>query len=320
MTLNRRDMLFGLTAAGLTLPNSASAATNVIGGHAFGSTWRVVADTRTDPALIRSTMQTVIDQTDMEMSPYRTTSDLTRFNTSIALEHSNMPQALCDVTVKALSIAALTGGAFDPTVGPIVSRYGFGPIEGAQGTFKDITVSGDVIVKASPSLTLDLCGIAKGHALDQIIARLSDVGVTQVLVEVGGEVMTLGHHPDGRAWQVAITDPIAQDFRALHLLDLQGFALATSGHAENGVSGAVETSHIINPYYMRPAATSLASVSVLAQTALEADAFATALCAAGPTDGVALAQKLDIAALFVTDGIDAPERTMTGTFAQHILS
>ena len=320
MLLNRRDMIFGLAAAGLVLPNAAIAATQVIGGHAFGSTWRVVADNGADHALIRSTVQAVIDQTDMKMSPYQEASDLTRFNTSDALTQQNMPQALCDVTAKALAIATLTGGAFDPTVGPIVARHGFGPITGTLGTFADIAVRGDTILKASPDLTLDLCGIAKGHALDQIIAGLSGIGVAQALVEVGGEVMAIGHHPEGRAWHVAIADPFAPDFQALSVIDPQGFALATSGHAANGVSGPIGTSHIINPRDMRPATTALASVSVLARTGLEADAFATALCAAGPEDGIALAQQLGITALFVTGGTDTLEQTITGTFAQHLLS
>ncbi len=320
MFLNRRDMILGLAAAGCAVPIAASAATQVLGGYAFGSTWRVIADTGTDAALIRSTVQAVIDQTDKEMSPYRAASDLTRFNTSHSLKPQSMPPALCDVTAKALAIATLTEGAFDPTVGPVVARYGFGPITGATGTFTDIVVQGDTMLKASPNLTLDLCGIAKGYALDQIIARLSRIGVERALVEVGGEVMALGSHPDGRAWQVAIADPFAPSFRALHVVDPKGYALATSGHAANGIFGPIETSHIINPRNMRPAATVLASVSVLARTAVEADAFATALCAAGPEDGVALAQQLGMAAMFVTDGTDAPERTMTGTFAQHLLS
>ncbi|MCK0097353.1 FAD:protein FMN transferase [Yoonia sp. F2084L] len=320
MVLNRRDMILGLTAAGLILPNVANAATQVLGGHAFGSTWRVVADNGTDPALIRSTVQAVIDQTDREMSPYQAASALTRFNTRDTLAPQNMPQALCDVTAKALAIATLTGGAFDPTVGPMVARHGFGPIKGRLGTFADIAVRGDRIQKASPNLTLDLCGIAKGYALDQIVSQLSGIGLTAALIEVGGEVMTIGHHPDGRTWQVVIADPVAQDFRALDVIDPQGYALATSGHAANGVSGPIGTSHIINPRHMRPATTTLASVSVLANTALEADAFATALCAAGPEDGVVLAQQIGIAALFVTDGINTPERVITGTFAQHLLS
>ncbi len=320
MLLNRRDMILGLAAAGCAVPVAANAATHVLGGHAFGSTWRVVADAGNDPALIRSTVQAVIDRTDMEMSPYRAASPLTRFNTSDTLVPQNMPQALCDVTAKALMIATLTDGAFDPTVGPIVARHGFGPIKGTPGTFRDIAVRGDAILKTAPDLTLDLCGIAKGHALDQIIAGLSGIGVERALVEVGGEVMALGHHPDGRPWHVAIADPFAPDFQALHLVDPQGLALATSGHAVNGVFGPVGTSHIINPHHMRPATTALASVSVLARTALQADAFATAFCAAGPEGGIALAQQLGIAAMFVIDGTDAPERTMTGTFAQHLLS
>ncbi len=319
MMLNRRDMILGLAAVGVILPHAASAATQLIGGPAFGSTWRLVTNNQIDPTLVRSTVQELIDQTDMEMSPYRRASDLSRFNGSDRTEPQEMPSALCDVTAKALAIAQLTNGAFDPTVGPIVGRHGFGPISGATGAFKDITVRGSTITKASPNLTLDLCGIAKGYALDKIIMRLSAIGATSALVEIGGEVMTLGHHPDGREWQVAVADPFAGQVRVSRVVAPQGYALATSGHAANGVYGPVGTSHIIDPRQLRPTSTSLGSVSVLADTAMKADAFATALCAAGTEDGVALAQQLGIAALFITDGTSAPAGITTGAFAEHLI-
>lgn len=319
MMISRRSMVLGLAASALGMPGTGNAATRVLGGYAFGSTWRVVTDNGPDPALIRSTVQTVIDQTNREMSPFDPASDLSRFNSSEKLEIHDMPSGLCDVTERSLAIAERTQGAFDPTVGPIVRRYGFGPIKGASGSFRDIAVHGNTIRKTDPSLTLDLCGIAKGHALDQIVTQLSAIGVVHALVELGGEVMTLGLHPDERPWQVAIADPFAQTFTPLTLVVPHQYALATSGHAANGVYGPIATSHIINPEKMRPATTTLASVSVLAETALEADAYATALCAAGAEKGIALAQQLGLAALFVTDRANNTAYVTTGHFPEHLL-
>ncbi len=320
MMLNRRNMIFGLGTVSLGLALPARAAQQIIGGHAFGSTWRVVTGDTADLALIRSTVQTIVDRVDLEMSPYRNKSTLSHFNTSRTTTPQQMPPSFCHVTKEALDIAELTNGAFDPTVGPIVGRYGFGPIKGAFAQVGGISIDGDTIAKSAPHLTLDLCGIAKGYALDQIVAALSSIGVDNALVEIGGEVKTIGQHPDGRAWRVAITDPLSTNFGVQCIIDLKHYALATSGHAANGIFGQISTSHIIDPVLEQPASTALASVSVLATSAMKADALATALCAAGPTEGIALARQLNIAALFVTDASTTPAEIMTGAFSEHVIS
>jgi thiamine biosynthesis lipoprotein len=100
-----------------------------------------------------------------------------------------------------------TEGAFDPTIGPLVNRFGFGPIHGERAHPADLSVSANGLRKRVPGLTLDLCGIAKGYALDRIIEALPAVGVDSVMFELGGEIRTLGRHPDGRAWQIGIERP-----------------------------------------------------------------------------------------------------------------
>ena len=98
-----------------------------------------------------------------------------------------------------------------------------------------------------------------------------------------------------------------------------GQALATSGHAVNGVAAPISVSHIINPSLQRPADTDLASVSVLAPKAIEADALATALCAAGSDKGISLAQRLDISALFILRRGGETSDVMTGRFGERVL-
>lgn len=319
MIFTRRAVIQGLAAASFAPSRLAAADEDVIGGLAFGSSWRVTAGRGLDKATIAIEVAAIIREVDTAMSPYLPLSDLSRFNTAAVTDWQEMPRSLCEVVDEALDIAQQTGGAFDPTVGPLVSRYGFGPIAGAMGLFRDIHVGTSALKKAMPDLTLDLCGIAKGYALDRITNRLNALGLTDALIEVGGEVRALGSHPHGRNWQVAVADPTTPDFRVHRIIDPGVLALATSGHSVNGISGHHTTSHIIDPRSQTPAQTALASVTVLASTATRADALATALCAAGPVAGTQLAQHLNISALFITDGTAAPLEVLTGDFAHHLL-
>ena len=319
MQFSRRSMIFGMLGSSLASTGAFASGVQIDGGLAFGSSWRITTDDSTDLARIKPIVEAIIAEVDNQMSPYRASSHLSIFNAARAQVWTPMPSAFCHVAAQALRIAKLTDGAFDPTVGPTVSRYGFGPIKGGSGHFSEIDVTATAIHKKARHLTLDLCGIAKGYALDRIAAALMRAGVANALVEVGGEVKALGHHPSGRFWNVAIADPTAAEFRTQRIIHPGRYALATSGHSANGLRGPIGTSHIIDPHHGKPASTVLMSVSVLTETATEADALATALCAAGPEAGVALARRLNVAALFVVDGVSKPSEVTTGRFANHIL-
>ena len=316
MPITRRAMTFGLLGTGVALAAHAGRRLQTMGGPAFGSSWRISLPNDVDAAPLRPGIEAILARVDAEMSPYRPTSDLSRFNRSSSADWQPMPPALCTVSAAALDIARLTHGAFDPTVGPTVSRFGFGPIQGGSGSYRNISVASGALRKTNPGLTLDLCGIAKGYALDRVAAFLTDAGVANALVEIGGEVRALGLHPQGRDWQVAIADPRANTFAPLKIIRSGRLALATSGHAANGLHGPLSTSHIIDPHTGHPASTTLLSVSVLAPDAMQADALATALCAAGPDAGIDLARRLDLAALFAIDGADD---IATGAFPNHVM-
>lgn len=322
MVLTRRLFALGtLTFGTLACPamfRNAYAGTHVWQGRAFGSTWRYVgAEPLTSEAL--TGIEDIVAEVDEQMSPYRDSSDLSRFNAHHGDGWQAMPSALCNVAGRALEIARFTAGAFDPTVGPAVNRFGFGPIQGANGRFEDILVEGDALAKRDVALTLDLCGLAKGYALDRIMQALLLHGAGDFLLELGGEVRTQGCHPSGRDWRIAIEDPTVDAVGVQFILVPRGQALATSGHHANGLSGPIPTSHIINPRIQRPVAQFAASVSVLADTAMQADALATALTAMGP-QGPDFAERQGISALFIVAQSSPQTHITTGTFATHILT
>lgn len=327
--INRRKMMQGLAASAITLSVTHSAIANnyapnshTLNGSAFGSNWRIVLDSKVNSSRVRLAVQEIITEIDNCMSPYKNNSALSRFNRNNTTSWQPTPPSICTVTKEALRLAHLTKGAFDPTIGPIVSRFGFGPIkgdEGQVGKYQDIHVEYAAIRKTTPSLTLDLCGIAKGYALDRIITGLEELGIDDTFVEIGGEVRTIGRHPMGREWRVAIEDPKTRSFSTQRIITPKGLALATSGHSVNGIKTRSETSHIIEPKLKRPAKQSLLSVSVLAPTAMEADALATALCAIGAIKGIELANELSLAAFFITDGTEAAPEVMTGDLPNYVI-
>ncbi len=322
MTLTRRDLIIGAGALAFVAPMSARAGnmTQVLDGPAFGSAWRLVLPAGADTTAARRVVETAIGAIDAIMSPWRTDSEVSRFNRSAQTGWQDISAETCAVTAEALEIAHLSGGAFDPTIGPLVARYGFGPIAGPQAHAGRIGCRPAALRKSDPGLTLDLCGIAKGHALDRIGAQLRMQGIS-ALIELGGEVLALGAHPSGRAWQIAIEAPGAQPFAAQRIVAPGSLALATSGHAPQGYNGPRgRISHLIDPATKRPALSALASVSVLAPTGCRADALATALTVLGPERGPALARRLAIPALFLIRRDGGIDEVTTADFDRHIIA
>ena len=318
MQIPRRSFLIGTAASLACGPALAGGAARSVGGPAFGSYWRLTVEA--DAPDLSGPIRAVIAEVDAAMSPYRAGSALSGFNRAAARQAVPVPGALAGLAAQALDLAAATGGAFDPTVGPVVARYGFGPIVGTAGRWQDLRAEDGTLRKATPGLTLDLCGIAKGHAADRIAALLAARGIRSALIDIGGEMRALGPRPGGGPWRVAIADPTGARTTPA-VVALADTALATSGPVPQGHAGRGTLSHLIDPRRGRPVTHALASVSVLAGSGAQADALATALAVLGPDAGAEYADAQGIAALFLTrTGAGGGLRsTMTGGFDRHRL-
>lgn len=318
--LSSRRGFLALAGAALACPALVrAAAPDILSGDAFGTTWRIVGATNAQLSGFRAGLERLFRSIDAEMSPWRPDSAASRFNTS-ATGWIASPEMI-HVTQAALRLAADSHGAFDPTVGPLVARWGFGPITGdGLPDWRGVQITPDRIVKASADLTLDLCGIAKGRALDRVCDLARDFGLDSLLVDLGGELGALGRHPSGREWQVAVENPLSGQSPAavLHLPD--GMSVATSGlSAQSYTVGTRLWGHIIDPASRSPANGRLRAVTVLAYDAMTADGWATALFAAGDDAGPALARDRDIAALFLFDDGSALRRVATGGIAEALV-
>lgn len=319
MRISRRSFIAGALAA-YALPARAAAGTTLVTGPAFGAGFRAVIADDFAPDSVRAGIVDVVDSIDRQMSPFRPDSALARFNaggrgTWFALE-AEFRAALG----AALDLARRSGGAFDPTVGSTVGRYGFGPIHGSENvSHADVEFDGTGVRKLRGGVTLDLCGIAKGHALDCIFSALAAQADAGMLVELGGEIRAAGRHPSGRAWQAGIEHAASDGLACIVDLD-GGAALATSGDRVNSYrAGDRIYSHIIDGRRRTPADAAVASVSVIAGRASEADGLATALCALGHRDGPAFAEAEGIAALFQIREAGRLRLLMSATFRERLL-
>ena len=293
-------------------------------GLTMGTVYQVkIAGVAPDDALaaeLRAAVEARFDEINRQMSNYRPDSELSRFNAAPAAEPFPVSAEFARVVRHALELSRDSGGAFNPTVGPLVDLWGFGApgrradlpaaaeIEAARaqcGAGHLQVTPGDALRKDLPGLRLDLGGIAKGYGADLAAQVLRDRGYSNVFVAVCGEIVAFGSNPDGRPWQVGVERPIQDLPRGadhVAIVPLSGRALSTSGDTYNYfLDAAGQTySHILDPAVGRPIQHRLASVTVVGPTGLVADGLATALYVMGPERGLEwIEARPDYAALFV---------------------
>ncbi|RKZ02190.1 MAG: FAD:protein FMN transferase [Candidatus Hydrothermota bacterium] len=248
---------------------------------------------------------------DSLMSPVKESSDLAMINS-----HSGEWVKVSDLTVrcikKALEIAELTDGAFDPTAGVLVHLWHFDVESGWQVPesskvesllnfvdYKSIKVDGDS-VKLANGQRIDLGGIAKGFAIDLAVDRLRRAGVRSAIVDAGGDLFLVGENMSGRAWRVGIRDPIDKK-RVLMVIKVKDRSVCTSGNYERFIEiGGVKYSHIFDPRTGWPVRGVL-STTVVGKDAATTDALATAIFVLGPQKGIRLIESLkDFECMIVT--------------------
>lgn len=284
----------------------------------MGTDWsvRLVAPPGRDRTEFQAAIDAELAQVIALFSHWEPTSELARWNAAPAGFWA-VSEPFWSVLNAAMDLADDTDGAVDPTLGALVDLWGFGPPGPRSGLPTDEEISAALSVSGWQRLRLnreakavqqvggmklDLSGIAKGHAVDRVSERLTALGATSHLVEIGGELRGAGVKPDARPWWTELqAAPGAPGPRTLAaLFDI---AVATSGDWVRTFSVFGQNyGHTLDGRTGRPLTHGLASVSVFAETAMRADALATALMVMGPAEGPAYAAATDLAALFVMRG------------------
>lgn len=302
--------------AGATVgPGAAEPGVARYEGATMGSSWHATVVHRAEVAPpAPAELQAVLDEVDRLMSTWKPESELMRFNAwrpAGAVESLPVSPWTADAVREALEAAAETGGAFDPTVLPLVDLWGFGaggarPSEPAEAEiaaararvdWRRIAVRENALAKSAPDAALDLSGSAPGFAADRICELLDARGFPDHLVEIGGEVRVGGLAPGGRPWRIGIEQPLddaAQGEALSAAIEVASGAVATSGDYRKfrRAPDGTRLSHEIDPRSGRPIAHGLASVTVLAPTCGRADALATAFMVLGTEAALALAERL----------------------------
>ena len=283
----------------------------------MGTRWSVCGDVEPEVATdaLHQALAAAVEQVDRQMSPWKPDSDLNRLNQAPPDHWVALPAQILQVLTRALDISRLSSGAFDPAVGALVDAWGFGAVRdrpdaaairaAAQATYHpahqglELDLAAGRACKRAP-LQLDLCGIAKGYAVDRMAAVLQRHGVAHALAALDGELRAVGSQADGQPWAVAVESPQPGRRAAHGVIELQDLAIATSGDYRRWVEvGGVRLSHTMDARRAAPVHHAVASVTVLARDGMSADAWATALLVAGPGEGPALAQRMGLEALFL---------------------
>jgi thiamine biosynthesis lipoprotein len=307
-------------------------------GETMGTTWsaRLVPPAGPDRKTFQDAIEAELARIIALFSHWEPRSELARFNAAPPGFWA-ISEPFWTLLNQALDLADDTNGAVDPTLGALVDLWGFGPpgprpLNGF-GTGPSTPLDEEIIaaraltgwgrlrlnrdaraVQQLGGIKLDLSGIAKGHAVDRVSEALTALGAANHLVEIGGELRGQGVKPDGRPWWVELQQaPGAPAPRTVAaLFDL---AVATSGDWVRSYEAYGQTySHTIDGRTGRPVENGVASVTVLADTAMYADAMATALTVMGPEEGPAFAEAMNIAAAFVVRGEDGLTETVTPAF------
>ncbi len=271
------------------------------------------------------------------LSTYRADSDVCRFNRSASTDWFAVAADVAEVVAAAQQVAQESDGAFDVTVAPLVNLWSFGPDLRPAGVPRDEEIAAarrrvdfhrlhvrsepPALRKDQADLNIDLSGIAKGYAVDQIGQLLEAGGVAQYMVEIGGEVRTRGRKHDGSAWRIGVERPVVGQRLVQSVLELSDQALATSGDYRNVFEWEGKWySHEIDPHTGWPVQHGVASVSVLADSTMWADAYATALIVLPPAHAWTLVSQWKLDVLIVSHTPKGFESRATPGWTEHVVA
>lgn len=294
--------------------------TLTISGKTMGTTYNITAidkGAELDAKAVKTAIEATLTLVNGQMSNWDPNSEISVFNAAKSTEPVTISAELAKVMAAANTVHKQSQGQFDVTLGPLIELWGFGArtpespvpadtdIEAAlnitgQLDVLTLTTNPDTMAKTYPDTSVYLAAIAKGYGVDQLAATLHGLGLTDYMVEIGGDLVTAGNNPDGAPWRIGIERPVSGAQKVEEIVKISDLGMATSGDYRNYFEAeGVRYSHVIDAVTGRPISHTTASVTVLAKDAMMADAWATALLALGAERGLKIAEDLDLAVFFI---------------------
>lgn len=272
-------------------------------GSTMGTTYRIVYLDSEDRNF-KEQVDSLLVVFNESLSTYIEDSEISRFNRKDTLAFE-LP-FFYEVLNSSKEVYQKTNGAFDPTVGPLVNLWGFGPggphLKDSVNInqmlplvdFESVVFDTVKVIKKT-GMYLDFSAIAKGFGVDVVAQFLQKKGIENMLVEIGGELVARGQNDKGELWKVGINKPeeLGRADQLISIVALDNKGLATSGNYRNFYeAGNMKISHTIDPATGRPVRHGLLSATVIAKDCMTADAYATAMMVMGTEKSIALQQTL----------------------------
>lgn len=292
-------------------------------GFAQGTSYHVSwwSESPVDGAALERAVTQEFARIDGQISNYREDSVIARFGANATTEPQTVGEEIVSLVEQARAVSQASGGCYDITVKPLFDLWGFmgdkltPPSEAALretlasvGMARLETLDGTRLRKGLPALRADLSSIGQGYSVGRVAGLLKGQGIGDYLVEIGGELQTQGHKPDGAPWRVAVEKPLPGE-RQVHKI----VTIARDGPLSVMTSGTYRHyfdfqgrrySHILDARTGRPVEHDTVLVTVLHPDPTQADAWSTALLCLGREAGLPVANRFGIAALFIEEGQD----------------
>lgn len=308
-------------------------------GFTMGTTYsiKVLKDSESsiDYDDLKAKVDSVLVEVNRQMSTYIESSEISVFNRQSANEWLTISSDLAKVMDAAHWVSDVSGGAFDITVGPLVNLWGFGtelkdhivpadeevekirPIIGYEKVSVDLDQTR--LMKTVDGVYCDLSGIAKGFGVDKVGEFLEELKVKNYLVEIGGEIRTRGINHHGKTWAIGISRPDSYS-GIQQAITLENLSMATSGDYRNYFEeDGIRYSHTIDPRTGKPITHNLASVSILHDECMYADAIATAVNVMGADAGLLLAEELNVPIYMIIRTEEVFEEIMNDSFKKLLI-
>ena len=309
-------------------------------GRTMGTTYNIkIVSTveEVEKLQLQQKIDAALQQVNQEMSTYMNDSEISKFNQSTSIEPMEISSGFARVLAESIRIGELSGGKLDITVGPLVNLWGFGPDQRPETVPSDdviastrsrvglekVSLIGNQLSKKTPNLYIDLSTTAKGYGVDVVAELIEENGITNYLVEIGGEMRLRGFKHTGELWAIAIEKPLIDstgEQRAIHQVIIpKDNAVATAGDYRNYFElDGQRFSHIIDPATGKPINHNLVSVTVITSSSMTADGLSTMLMVMGAEKGIEFAIENDLAALFISKTENGFSEDFTVKFKQYL--
>jgi thiamine biosynthesis lipoprotein len=309
---------------------------NEVSGLTMGTIAYNVKYKTLEPIDYKMQIDSVLKKFNQSLSTYIPESEISKLNKSGSLVFQD--PVFYPVLLASKKVHLATKGAFDPTIGPLINAYGFGPDKASKTLNQHVIDSllhfvGFSKINFNPSLItipngtyLDLSAVAKGYAVDLITNYLKSKNIENAMVEIGGEVRTFGTNDRGETWRIGIQDPLieSEEYQPpFAVVNLKDRSIATSGNYRNFYRIDDKTyAHIIDPRTGKMSKKNILSASVFAPNCMLADAYATAFMVLGVEASMEILKVDDrLDALLIYQGEEGPEHIITdGVKAEIIIN